>query len=212
MNWINPAAEVYAEKYTSAEDEVLTSLRLFAQSNHPEPHMLSGHVQGKFLEIITKLMQPLHVLEIGTMVGYSTICLAKGLKQGGKVHTIEKRKADIEIAEKYIREAGVDHLIKIYEGDALEQISQLNYEWDLVFLDADKTGYEAYYELVIPRMRPGGLLIADNVLFHGAILEDPIRGKSAKAVQAFNEHVKNDKRVEKLMLTVRDGVYLILKK
>ena len=212
MNWINPAAESYAEKYTSTEDEVLTSLRLFAQSHHAEPHMLSGHVQGKFLEIITKLMQPLNVLEIGTMVGYSTICLAKGLKPGGKVHTIEKRKSDIEIAEKYFREAGVDHLIKIYAGDALEQIPQLNYDWDLVFLDADKTGYEAYYELVIPRMRPGGLLIADNVLFHGAILEDPVKGKSAKAVQAFNEHVKNDKRVEKLMLTVRDGVYLILKK
>ncbi len=212
MNWINPAAEAYAEQYTSSEDDVLTSLRLFAQSHHAEPHMLSGHVQGKFLEIITKLMQPLHVLEIGTMVGYSTICLARGLKEGGKVHTIEKRKSDIEIAEKYFREAGVDHLINIYEGDAIAQIPQLNYEWDLVFLDADKTGYEAYYELVIPRMRPGGLLIADNVLFHGAVLEENVKGKSAKAVQSFNDFIKNDKRVEKVMLTVRDGVYLILKK
>ena len=212
MNWINPVAELYAEKYTGEEQQILTSLRNYTNQQHSEPHMLSGHVQGKLLELISLLMQPQHVLEIGTMVGYSTICLAKGLRPGGKVHTLEKRKEDLDIATKYFREAKVDHLIEIHEGDAVTSLSKLNYTWDLVFLDADKTAYKTYYEMVIPHLRSGGLLIADNVLFHGEVLKENIKGKNALAVQEFNEHVKNDKRVEKLMLTVRDGVYLILKR
>jgi len=173
--------------------------------------MLSGPIQGKFLEFISSFMRPQHVLEIGTMVGYSTICLAKGLAEGGKVHTIDKRKDDLHIARDFFKKANLDQYIQTYEADALELIPQLNLTWDLVFLDADKTGYISYYEMLIPRMRSGGLLIADNVLFHGAVLEEKIKGKSAIAVNAFNEHVKNDKRVQKLMLTVRDGVYLIRK-
>jgi predicted O-methyltransferase YrrM len=212
LNWINPAAEAYAEQFTCDEDEVLKELRLFTQEHHTEPHMLSGAVQGKFLECISTLVRPKHILEIGTMVGYSTICLAKGLAEGGKVYTIEKRKEDLDIARQYFQKASLSHRIETHEGVALEIIPTLDYAWDLVFLDADKTGYISYYEMVIPRMRSGALLIADNVLFHGAVLEENIKGKSAKAVQAFNEHVKNDKRVQKLMLTVRDGVYLIRKK
>ena len=212
MNWINPSAEAYAELFTSDEDEVLKELRLFTQTYHVEPHMLSGAVQGKFLEYISTLIRPKHILEIGTMVGYSTICLAKGLAENGSVHTIDKRKEDLDIARQYFQKARLNHCIQSYEGDALSWIPQLDYTWDLVFLDADKTGYISYYELIVPRMRSGGLLIADNVLFHGAVLDENIKGKNAKAVQAFNEHVKNDKRVQKLMLTVRDGVYLILKK
>jgi caffeoyl-CoA O-methyltransferase len=106
-----------------------------------------------------------------------------------------------------LQKASLSHRIETHEGVALEIIPTLDYAWDLVFLDADKTGYISYYEMVIPRMRSGALLIADNVLFHGAVLEENIKGKSAKAVHAFNEHVKNDKRVQKLMLTVRDGVF-----
>ncbi|MFN9109837.1 MAG: O-methyltransferase, partial [Bacteroidota bacterium] len=194
------------------EDAVLKELRILTESQHKESHMLSGPVQGKFLEFISALIRPQHVLEIGTMVGYSTICLAKGLAEGGKVHTIDKRKEDLEIARQFFKKVGLDHCIQTYEADALDLIPQLDYSWDLVFLDADKTGYISYYDMVVPRMRPGGLLIADNVLFHGAVLDENIKGKSAKAVHAFNEHVKNDKRVQKLMLTVRDGVYLIRKK
>jgi caffeoyl-CoA O-methyltransferase len=212
LNWINPAAEAYAEKFTSEEDAVLKELRLFTESKHKEPHMLSGAVQGKFLAYISTLVRPKHILEIGTMVGYSTICLAQGLAEGGKVHTIEKRKEDLDIARQFFQKASLSHCIETHEGDALDIIPNLNYSWDLVFLDADKTGYISYYEMVIPYMPSGALLIADNVLFHGAVLEENIKGKSAKAVQAFNEYVKNDKRVQKLMLTVRDGVYLIRKK
>lgn len=174
--------------------------------------MLSGVVQGKFLECMSTLIRPQHILEIGTMLGYSTICLAKGLTENGIVHTIDIRKEDLDIARQYFQKASLDHCIQAYEGDALAIIPTLEYTWDLVFLDADKTGYISYYELIIPRMRSGGLLIADNVLFHGAVLEENIKGKSAKAVQAFNEHVKYDKRVQKMMLTIRDGVYLIQKK
>jgi predicted O-methyltransferase YrrM len=146
------------------------------------------------------------------MLGYSTLCLAKGLRPLGKLHTLEKRKQDLDIAKTWFRKAEMDHLIEVHEGDALDTLTKLNYPWDLVFLDADKVGYKTYYDLIIPRMRQGGLLIADNVLFHGAVLEENIKGKSAKAIHEFNEYVKNDKRVEKLMLTVRDGVYLIRKK
>jgi caffeoyl-CoA O-methyltransferase len=212
LNWINPSAESYAELFTSEEDEVLKELRLFTELHHKEPHMLSGLMQGKFLELISTIIRPQYILEIGTMVGYSTICLAKGLAEGGRVYTIDKRKEDLDVARQFFIKAHLDQSIQAYEADALELIPKLNHSWDLVFLDADKTGYINYYELIIPRMKPGGLLIADNVLFHGAVLEDNIKGKSAKAVHAFNEHVKNDKRVQKLMLTVRDGVYLIRKK
>jgi predicted O-methyltransferase YrrM len=211
LNWINPSAESYAELSTSEEDAVLKELRLYTEAHHSEPHMLSGSVQGKFLEFISSFVRPQHILEIGTMVGYSTICLAKGLTEGGKVHTIEKRKEDLEIARNFFKKANLDSAIHTYEGDALQLIPKIDYSWDLVFLDADKTGYISYYEMIIPRMRSGALLIADNVLFHGSVLAEAIKGKSAKAVHAFNQHVKNDKRVQKLMLTVRDGVYLIRK-
>lgn len=209
---IHPLAEAYASKYSTAADPLLKQIEADTNASHTQPHMLSGHLQGQFLEIISKLVQPRRILEIGTMVGYSTICLAKGLVMDGVLHTIELREEDAAIARRHFEQAGLAQQIQLHVGDARQIIPQLAEEWDLVFLDADKTGYAEYYHLVLPRLRKGGLLLADNVLFHGEVLKEELKGKNPKAVQAFNELIAADDRVEKIMLTLRDGLFLIRKK
>ncbi len=181
-------------------------------SHHPHADMLSSHVQGKFLEMISCLMQPARILEIGTFVGYSGLYLSRGLREGGKLHTIELREQDAATARENFRRAGVQDSIVLHVGNALQIIPTLQEEWDLVFIDADKVGYADYYRLVLPRLRRGGLIIADNVLFHAEVLQEKITGKNALAIHAFNQMVKDDAGVEKVMLTVRDGLFLIRKK
>ncbi len=212
LELIHPQAEIYAATFSSPEDELLKNMAADTFQSHAHPHMMSGHLQGQFLEIISKLIQPRRILEIGTMVGYSTICLAKGLNHDGILHTIELREEDAAIAKSNFIKAGLDKKIQLHVGDALQIIPQLNETWDLVFIDADKPGYIKYYELVKTRLRSGGLLLADNVLFHGDVLEEEIKGKNAKAIHAFNEMIKADDEVEKIMLTLRDGLFLIRKK
>jgi predicted O-methyltransferase YrrM len=179
---------------------------------HPEAHMLSGHLQGKFLEMVSRLLNPNYILEIGTFLGFSALCLAKGLKPGGELHTLEIDEATAAIARENFKKSKTGNKIILHTGNALELLDTLNKPWDLVFIDADKTGYMDYYQALIPKLKTGSLIIADNVLFHGQVLENPINGKSAKAIQAFNDMVAADTRVEKMMLTLRDGVYLIRKK
>jgi len=174
--------------------------------------MQSGAVQGKFLEMISMLMQPRRILDIGTFMGYSAVCLAKGLTEEGKLHTIEIRPDQAGIALAHFRKAKMADKIISHQGNALDIIPGLPEIWDLVFMDADKTGYTQYYQLILPRVRSGGLIIADNVLFYGEVLEDKIRGKNARAIHAFNELVKQDESVDKVLLTVRDGLLLIRKK
>ena len=205
LELIHPKAEAYAANYSSAEDELLKSIAAETFQSHADPHMMSGHLQGQFLEIISKLIQPKRILEIGTMIGYSSICLAKGLAADGILHTIEMREQDAIIAKNNFIKAGLNEKINLHVGNALEIIPQL-------FIDADKPGYMKYYELVKPRLRKGGLILADNVLFHGDVLADVLKGKNAKAIQAFNEMVAADEEVEKIMLTLRDGLFLIRKK
>ncbi len=212
MELIHPLAEAYASKYSSAEDAVLKQIANETKEAHAQPHMLSGHLQGQFLEIISKLIQPKRILEIGTMVGYSTICLAKGLVKEGLLHTIELREEDAAIARQNFEKAGLQQHIQLHTGHAVEIIPQLNEEWDLVFIDADKTGYETYYQLVKPRLKNGGIILADNVLFHGDVLNEEIKGKNAKAIHAFNKMIAADDEVEKMILTLRDGLFLIRKK
>ena len=162
--------------------------------------------------MISCILQPKKILEIGTFVGYSALCLAKGLTKGGKLHTIELKKEDADISLENFRKANASHQIILHRGNALDIIPTLHETWDLVFIDADKTNYINYYQLVLPAVRSGGLVIADNVLFHGEVLEKEIKGKNAKAIQAFNEIIKKDNSVEKVMVTVRDGLFLIRKK
>lgn len=211
MDIVNLAAENYAAEFSFSEDELLKELNVATTQTHTNAHMLSGHVQGSFLSLFSALLQPLKILEVGTFTGYSALCLAKGLQPDGVLHTIELREPDATFAQSYFNRSVYRNNIQLHMGDALEIIPALNEQWDIVFIDADKTGYIDYYELILPAVKKNGVIIADNTLFHGQVLEQPIAGKNAKAVHAFNEHVKKDTRVQQVLLTVRDGLMLIRK-
>jgi predicted O-methyltransferase YrrM len=156
------------------------------------------------------MIRPQKILEIGTFTGFSALCLCRGLSENGRLHTIELREEDAATAAKYFALAEEKRII-MHIGNALEIIPQLNEQWDLVFIDADKVNYIQYYELTLPFLKKGGWLIADNVLFHGEVLEEEIKGKNAIAIHAFNNHVHSDSRTEQVMLTVRDGLLVIRK-
>lgn len=211
MELVNLLAEEYAAKYSSEEDELLQKINLHTTKSHKHAHMLSGHVQGSFLTMLSDLLRPEKILEIGTFTGYSALCLAKGLIRGGTLHTIELREEDAAIARAYFEQSLYKSNIELHVGNAVKIIPTLHELWDIVFIDADKTGYIDYYELVLPSVKQNGIIIADNVLFHGQVLEHNVSGKNARAVQAFNEHIKNDRRVKQVLLTVRDGLMLIQK-
>lgn len=210
MELINHKAEEYAKKFTTNEDELLAAIAEFT-SHHSEAQMLSGHVQGQFLRMISTLLQPKRILEIGTFTGYSALCLAQGLESDGQLHTIELRESDAGTARNFFSKSLHNNKIILHTGNAKDIIPTLNEKWDIVFLDADKPGYIDYYELTLPQLKTNGLIIADNVLFHGEVLEENLKGKNAKAIQAFNEHVAKDARTEQVMLTMRDGVLLVRK-
>lgn len=201
----------YAALHTTEESPVLKEINEETANSHPQAHMLSGHVQGRVLSFISKLIQPRYILEIGTFTGYSALCLAEGLAEGGELHTIDINQEDADTALKNFTKAGHNKNIILHVGNAKDIIPALNKEWDLVFIDADKVSYTDYYELVLLRLSQKGLIIADNVLFHGQVLKEPIAGKNAIAIDFFNKHVAADPRVEQIMLTVRDGLLLIKK-
>lgn len=211
MQIVDAAAQLYSEKYTSAEEAVLKELADFTRQHHPHWHMLSGHLQGKFLEMVSGMIKPKRILEIGTFTGYSALCLTKGLTEDGQLHTIELREDDAETAKQYFDRSIFREKIILHIGDALDIIGEIKETWDLVFIDADKENYINYFNLVFPYVRPNGFILADNVLFHGQVLEKNIKGKNAKAIQQFNDFILERKDIEKLMLPVRDGLYLIKK-
>lgn len=211
MELIHPKVEAYAKYFSPQKDSLLNEIEQQTAA-HPESQMLSGAVQGKLLEMISLIVQPTYILEIGTFVGYSALCLAKGLKPEGELHTLELREETAAIARENFKKSTTGRQIILHTGIALELLSGLDKPWDLVFIDADKPGYVDYYSLLLPRLKSGCLILADNVLFHGQVLEEPLKGKNAKAIQAFNELVLADERVDKVMLTVRDGLLMIRKK
>jgi caffeoyl-CoA O-methyltransferase len=211
MDIINPLAEKYTEHFTTVHDALLQQILKETYATHAQPHMLSGHVQGKLLQMVSCMMQPLKVLEIGTFTGFSALCLCAGLQKGGILHTIELREEDAIISQNNFNKSDYVQQIKLHVGNAKDIIPTLNEEWDLIFIDADKPGYIDYYELTLPTLKKGGFMLADNVLFHGQVLQENISGKNAIAMQVFNEHVKNDNRTEQVMLSIRDGISLIRK-
>lgn len=212
MQLVNDLAEQYAAKFTSPHDVLLQQIAEETLTNHAHAHMLSGKVQGQLLRFISTMLQPQNILEIGSFTGYSALCLAKGLQQNGQLHTIELRQEDAAITQQNFSKSKQAHQLFLHIGNALEIIPTLQQKWDLVFIDADKTNYINYYNLVLPQLNKNGIMIADNVLFHGDVLEENIKGKNAKAIHEFNKHIANDDRVEQVMLTVRDGLLLIKKK
>lgn len=212
MELVNEKAEQYAQQFSSPQEELLQQVIDHTNAHHPHAHMISGATQGKLLELLSKMLKPSKILEIGTFTGFSALCLAKGLTENGELHTVELREEDAATAKAYFDRSPQKQQIFLHIGDAKTIIPSLQQSWDLVFIDADKTSYIEYYELTLQRLSPGGWIIADNVLFHGQVLEEKVSGKNALAIHAFNEYVKSDQRVEQVMLTVRDGLTIIKKK
>lgn len=211
MDLIHPLVQDYAERYTSPEDALLKEVNDFTMQHHAESQMLSGHLQGKLLEMISCMIRPRRILEIGTFTGYSALCLAKGLTEDGQLHTIELREADAHKARSFFDRSPQSQQLMIHTGDALDIIPGLNETWDLVFIDADKPAYIEYFNLVLPRLRKNGFILADNIFFHGQVLEEEIKGKSAKGIAAFNDYIRERTDIEKTVLTIRDGLLLIRK-
>lgn len=209
MDVIHQLANEYALRHSSPMDELLSEIHQYTLENHPESHMISGPLQGNLLTMISRMIQPKRILEIGTFTGYSAICLAKGLPENGVLHTIECRANEAKVAKEFFEKSSYSSQIILHEGDAKAVIKDLDEQWDLVFVDADKTGYIDYFETLMKSAKPGSFMLFDNVFFHGEVLKEKLSGKNAKAIDAFNEHVSNDKRVDKLMMTIRDGLTLL---
>ena len=211
MELINPEVQDYAERYSTGEDPLLKEINDFTTQTHPRAGMLSGHLQGKFLEAVSWMIRPSRVLEIGTFTGYSALCLAKGMKEDGVLHTIELREEETRTAKGFIERSEYAGRIRLHTGNAREIIPTLDEAWDLVFIDADKVSYIEYFNLVFPKVKQNGFILADNVFFHGEVFENPLKGKNAKAIQEFNNFILERNDVEKMMLTLRDGLYLLRK-
>jgi predicted O-methyltransferase YrrM len=205
--------ESYILGHIDPDDPVLRELDRETHLKVTGARMLSGHLQGQVLTMISKMIQPERILEIGTFTGYSAICLAKGLAEEGKLITIELDDELESLAQKYIKKAGLQKNIIQLIGPALEIIPALNETFDLVFIDADKREYVDYYNLVFDKVKKGGYIIADNTLWGGKVLHPSVPGdKQTAGIVAFNELIKNDTRVEKVILPLRDGMTIIRKK
>ena len=212
MDFIQPAANDYVAHYSDATPAYLRPMYEQTILSHPHAHLQSNWNQGGFLSFFSKLLAPTSILEIGTFTGFSTLCLAEGLNATGSIDTIELRTEDATSARAHFDASPKGHQIISHVGDAKTIIPTLTKQWDLVFIDADKTGYIEYINLVLPLLSDKGVIIADNVLFHGQVFEEKISGKNALAMHAFNEFILQHKDIEKIMLTVRDGLTLIRKR
>ncbi|MBK6929782.1 MAG: O-methyltransferase [Saprospirales bacterium] len=200
----------YCAQHTSAPPPLLQALERETQLHTLNPHMLSGPIQGMLLRLISQMIRPRRILEIGTFTGYSAICLAQGLPDEGRLHTIEANDELEPFIRKYIGLAGLERQIELHLGDAAIILPHLNEVFDLVFLDAGKLDYALHYELALPKLRSGGILLADNALWDGKVLLDE-KDATARALRAFNARLQADERVENLLLPLRDGLMIVRK-
>lgn len=210
MDIINPEIQNYAEYHTSPESDLLKKINRDTHANVLRPRMLSGHVQGRLLSLISNMVKPAYILEIGTYTGYSAICLAEGLKPQGKLVTIDINEELEHSVRQYFSTAGLADKIDFRIGNALQIIPTLKEKFDLVFIDADKENYARYFDLVIDNVNLGGIILADNVLWSGKVLDEK-PDKDTKAIIDFNTKVNQDPRVENVLLTMRDGIMMIRK-
>lgn len=213
MEGIDPRWQAYAETYTSPESELLHRIRRETHLEVLKPRMLSGHFQGRLLAMISQMIRPQRVLEIGTYTGYSALCLAEGLAAGGTLITLDNN-GELETRVRgYFQASPFAHQLDYRIGDAHALVPTLTDSFDLVFIDADKAGYREYYETVLPKVRAGGVILADNVLWSGKVLPGAsAKDKDTRVMQQFNDHVAADPRVERLLLPIRDGLLVIRKR
>lgn len=200
----------YVGLHTSTESDLLKKIGRDTHANILKPRMLSGHVQGRFLSMISQFLKPNNILEIGTYTGYSAICLAEGLMERGKLTTIDINEELESRVRSYFQQAGLTGKVDYRIGNALKIIPTLTEEFDLVFIDADKENYSAYYDLIFDKVKAGGVILADNVLWSGKVI-DQKPDKDTRAILEFNAKVNNDSRVENLLLPLRDGIMMIRK-
>lgn len=210
MEFPDPRINAYAEAHTSPEPEVLKELSAYTQANCDLPQMLSGHLQGRLLALLSRMISPKAILEIGTYTGYSAICLAEGLVPGGLLHTIDVDESLKPVVETYIEKAGFTDRIRTYFGNALDIVPTLEGPFDMVFIDADKQNYSRYFDLVFPKVRTGGIILADNVLWSGRVLDEE-QDNRTRALDAFNQKMAADPRVFHVLLPVRDGLHIVQK-
>jgi caffeoyl-CoA O-methyltransferase len=210
MEFISPALLDYCEAFSEPESELLKQLNRETHLKISSPRMLSGHLQGRFLSFLSKLVQPEAILEIGTYTGYSALCLAEGLKAGGKLITIDPNEETNLFARRFIERSEYRDRIELIEAQAGQIIPSLPQQFDLVFIDADKRNYSLYFDLVVDKVRPGGLIIADNVLWSGKVILEK-KDTDTELIHQFNQKVSHDVRVSPLLLPVRDGLMVLRK-
>jgi len=209
---VEEALLAYAEAISSPEPELLARLRRETHLKTLYPRMVSGPYQGRLLALISQMLRPQRILEIGTFTGYSCICLAEGLAANGQLITLEMDAELAYLIRPALKEAGIEHQVDLRFGRALELLPQLEGPFDLVFIDADKANYVTYYQEVLSKLSPNGVILADNVLWNGKVLNPQIMDKETEGLRKFNETVQQDDRVEQVLLPVRDGLMLIRKK
>ncbi|UOY07502.1 O-methyltransferase [Muricauda sp. SCSIO 64092] len=209
MHFLSPLLEKYIVDNSQSEPPVLTELTRETHLKVVRPRMITGHYQGRVLSLLSKIIAPKHILEVGTYTGYSAICLAEGLQQGGTLHTIDINEELVPIQQKYFNQSGYKSQIIQHLGDAIERIPSFDIVFDLVFIDAEKTQYDAYFEAAIQKCRPGSIILSDNVLWSGKVVE-PLEAndKATEALLMYNEKLANDPRVETVLLPIRDGLTL----
>ncbi|MCD8540617.1 MAG: O-methyltransferase [Leadbetterella sp.] len=211
MNITDAKTEHYCLAHTDTEPEVLAAINRDTHAHLLKPRMLSGHFQGRLLSLISKLVRPRNILEIGTFTGYSALCLAEGLQEGGKLYTLEANEELEDRIRRNIEMAGKSDSIELIIGPALDIISTLAINFDLVFIDADKLNYLNYYKLVVDKLNIGGVILSDNVLWSGKVSDESKNDATTQLLREFNDYLAQDERMEKVLLPVRDGLFLSLK-
>lgn len=211
MNDRSHLLDEYLEHHVTPMDEVLADLYRDTHLHQMNPRMMSGPVQGKFLQFLCQMLKPERVLEIGTYTGFASICIARGLPEGGRLVTVEVDEEYEPVIRHYLAKAGVEERVELILGDAKMVIPALTNPFDMVFIDADKVSYPLYYDLVVEKVRSGGFILADNVLWDGKVLNAQAKERDTQALQAFNDKVQNDPRVENVLLPIRDGLMMIRK-
>ncbi len=211
MEFLPEDLQTYVEDHTEPESDLLQQINRETHLHVLKPRMLSGHLQGRALSIFSHMIKPKNVLEIGTYTGYAALCLAEGMAEGGKLVTIDNNQELSVRTKKYFEASEYTNQIEMMVGNAVDVVATLKQEWDLVFIDADKENYSNYFDLVIDQVRPGGFIIADNVLWSGKIVDSTKNDKDTVALREFNDKVHKDERVQDVLFPIRDGLMILRK-